>query len=192
MRFYSNLKRRLTRFFRREDGTASVEFVLVFPIFMLFFGMTYENGMISIRHVMLERGVDMTVRDVRLGIVREPDSEKLRTEMKRRICVYAAIIPDCENQLQLEMIKRDLRNWSDIDMTVRCIDRGAVSQPKVNFTNVLNNELIFLRACALFDTVMPTSGIGYAISGKERGSDDTGLPYGLVATSAFVVEPFLR
>ena len=179
------IKLLLRRFAREEEGMTSIEFVLVFPVFFTFFLMTYESGMISARHVMLERGVDIAVRDVRIGVMPVPTRGLLR----ERICEVAGIIPDCENQLELEMMRRDPANWTAVSSTVRCIDRGAVSQPVVEFTNGGNNELMILRACVRIDPFLPTTGLGKAIADNNSGSA-AGGSYALVSMSAFVVEPF--
>jgi hypothetical protein len=173
-------------FMLAEDGVASISFVVAFPVFMLFFGMIFENGMISARHVMLERGVDIAVRDVRVGRMPEPTPALLR----ERICDVAQIIPDCENQLQLEMVTLDLRAWNGMPADVQCIDRSVPDRPITSFTPGGNNQLVFLRACARFDPVMPGSGIGYAISNSANSA--AGGSYALIATSSYVVEPFRR
>ena len=174
-----------SRFWKCEEGTASLEFVLVFPVFFGFFLATYESGMISARHVMLERGVDIAVRDVRIGRISNPTRDILRA----RICEVARIIPDCENQLEIETFRRDPRSWVDINPTVQCIDRGKVARPVYNFTNGGNNQLIIIRACARIDPMLPTTGIGRAISDNNANSA-AGGSYALVSTAAFVVEPF--
>lgn len=175
----------LRRFKDCENGVVTVEFVIIFPVFFAFFLMTFESGMVSLRHFALERAVDVAVRDVRIGAIPVPSQDSLRT----RICSYAGLLPDCENQLQIEMIRRDLRNWVNVPTEVRCIDRGAAVQPVVNFTTINNNELIFLRACIRLDPVMPTTGLGRTIVEANSGSA-AGGSYALVTTTAFVVEPF--
>ncbi|WP_342078659.1 TadE/TadG family type IV pilus assembly protein [Yoonia sp. SS1-5] len=187
MRSLKVFQNRIRAFCRDESGVASVQFVMVFPIFMLFFGMTFENGIVSLRHVMLERGVDIAVRDVRIGRMPNPTRELLRS----RICDVALLIPDCENALELEMITRDPRSWQAIPANVACVDRGDPSKPKAQFTQGGNNQLVFLRACARFDPVMPTTGLGKVIV-EENNSSAAGGSYAHVATSAFVVEPFRR
>lgn len=169
------------RFLRREDGTATLEIVLVLPVFMMLFMSAYEGGMISMRHMMLERGLDLAVRDVRIGRLLDPK----HADLKKRICNYAQIIPDCEQQLQLEMIVMDVRGWSNaLDGPIKCIDRALTVQPAVSFTYGDNNQLMVLQVCALFDPVVPTSGLGKSIPKQSGGA------YALVASSAFVMEPF--
>lgn len=148
---------------------------------MTMFMMAYEGGRISLKHVMLERGVDMTVRDVRIGKMLKPT----HPELKAAICKYAGIIPDGINQLQLEMVNMNVRSWSTaLDGDIRCVDRALKVQPAVQFTNGGNNELMVLQVCSLFDTVVPTSGLGKAIPKESGGA------YGLIAKAAFVMEPY--
>lgn len=187
IRLLQDIPQMLRAFGRDESGVASIQFVIAFPVFMLFFGMTFENGMISARHVMLERGVDIAVRDVRVGRMPDPTPALLRA----RICEAALIIPNCESQLQLEMVTMDLRNWTAAPTQVQCIDRGTPDRPLTTFTPGGNNQLVYLRACARFDPVMPTTGIGYAITNGGGGSS-AGGSYALIATAAYVVEPFQR
>jgi hypothetical protein len=172
-------------FARCEAGASSVEFVIIFPVFFMFFLMIVESGVISVRHVMLERAVDVAVRDIRIGAMSNPTHELLLD----RICQVASIIPDCKNQVQIEMLRRSPRSWQTIDRTVACIDRGALSQPVVEFTTGGNNELVYVRACARIDPFFPTTGLGKAITRENSGSA-AGGSYALVSDGAFVVEPF--
>lgn len=195
MRGLSSLKSALQRFRHDEDGVVTVEFVLIFPIFISLFLMTYESGIISLRHVMLERGVDIAARDVRIGAMAVPTADLLRT----RICEVARIIPDCENQLEVEMLRRNIRNWSNDPAIgpVRCIHRGGAAQPSVAFDNTGNNDLMYVRVCARIDPVLPTSAIGKnkvslsaSINDSNSGDAAAGSSYALVSSTAFVVEPF--
>ena len=181
IKMFKSTKQRLGKFARREDGTATLEIVLVLPFFMMLFMSAYEGGMISMRHMMMERGLDLAVRDVRIGKVPDPS----HADLKVLICDYASIIPDCASQLQLEMIAMDLRSWSNaLNGPIKCIDRALLVQPAVAFTHGDNNELMVLQVCTLFDPVVPTSGLGKFIPKKSGGA------YALVASSAFVMEPY--
>lgn len=173
------------RFLKDDDGTASLEFVLVFPVFFGFFLMTYESGVLSARQVMLEHGVDTTIRKVRVGLLPLPDRDTLR----ENICDAAAILPDCMEQLEIELIQRDARNWAALDNEIRCIDRGEVDQEDVTVNPTANNLLMFLRACIRVDPFLPSSNLGKAIVANNSDSASGGS-YALVTTAAFVVEPF--
>ena len=56
----------ISRFARREDANATVEFVIVFPIVIMLFIAAFETSMLLTRQVMLERALDQSVRHLRL------------------------------------------------------------------------------------------------------------------------------
>jgi hypothetical protein len=166
-------------FCRNEDGTSTLEFMMVLPAAMFFFAATYESGSIGLRNVMLERAVDVTVRQVRIGALENPT----HAQLKEMICETAAIIPDCLNSVKLEMERKDPRAWTDMNTQGDCVDRSATGEPVINWTLGGNNDLMVLRACAIFDPMLPTSAVG-------ASSQDANGVYALVATSSFVVEPY--
>ena len=69
---------RLRRFFHKEDGNASVEFVLVFPAFLSLLLMSIELGFVTMRHPLLERGLDIAVRELRLGTGTVPQHDQIK------------------------------------------------------------------------------------------------------------------
>lgn len=184
-----NVRGLFRAFLRDEAGGSTIEFVIVFMVFMTFFLMIIESGIYSVRHVMLERGVDLAVRDVRIGRLADPEIDELRD----RICERTTVIPNCEQQLGIELIVRDPRNlvgWPAGG--IKCTNRGSVEQPTYVYDPISNNQLAFIRACARFDPIMPTTGLGKAIvegQGTNAGAEGS---YALVAVSAFVVEPFKK
>ncbi|MEJ6397770.1 TadE/TadG family type IV pilus assembly protein [Yoonia sp. 208BN28-4] len=170
----------LGRFGRSEGGNASIEFVMMMPLAIMITFTTYETGILSTRQVMLERGLDVVVRRVRIGAIPDPKHD----DLKAAICEEALVIPDCLNQVKLEMVIRDPRNWQNMSAQPDCIDRVQVGTPLINFTTGGNNQLMVLRVCALYDPVMPNTIIGSAIPKESEGA------YALTAVSSFVMEPF--
>jgi hypothetical protein len=166
-------------FCRKEDGSSTLEFMMVLPAAMFFFAATYESGTMGLRNVMLERAVDVTVRQVRIGALENPT----HAQLKEMICDTASIIPNCMASVKLEMERKDPRNWTELDTDHDCVDREETGEPVVNWTVGGNNDLMVLRACAIFDPVLPTSAVG------ASSQDESGV-YAIVATSAFVVEPY--
>jgi len=136
-------------------------------------------GFVTLHHSMLERAVDMTVRDIRLGTGTAPQHD----EIKDMICAAAGFIDDCDTSLRLEMIQLDPYNWNEISDDADCIDQSEEVNPVRSFVNGLENELMFLRACVKIDPVFPTTGLG-----KNMVKDGAGQ-YALVSMSAFVQEP---
>jgi hypothetical protein len=168
-------------FCRKEDGTSTIEFMMVLPAAMFFFAASYESGMIGLRNVMFERAVDVTVRQVRIGAVEDPTHNSI----KQMICDAASIIPNCMTSVKLEMVRKDVRAWTPMSSERDCVDRTPDSniEPVISWTPGGNNELMVLRACALFSPMLPTSAVGAA-------SQSVGDEYALIATSSFVVEPY--
>ena len=175
------LWRRMTRWARREDGTATVEFVVVVPILLILFMSSVEAGFMQLRFVMLERGLDMTVRELRLGQIAAPTQDKVRQE----ICRLAMVIPDCVNSLLVELRPVDTSTWGGMSDTSTCINRAEPIGPQQppNFTPGTGDQLMLIRACAVFDPIYPTIGLGLQLA------KDVGGTYHLVASSAFVNEP---
>jgi hypothetical protein len=175
----TRLGTRLRRFLGKEDGSATVEFVIIFPIFMFLFASCFELGTVMLRQTMLDRGIDMTVRQVRLGAV-DPVTHDVLKDM---ICERAAILPNCNTELKLEMRSTDPRAWAAMPALADCIDQADYNLPVRNFEAGQPNQMMILRACHLFEPYFPTFGMGEFI---PRQSGDS---YALISTSSYVVEP---
>jgi hypothetical protein len=174
------VKRRLARFGREESGAALlIEFAIFFPLLIGCFLMSVELGIYSIRHMFLDRGLDITVRYVRLNT----NTPMTHSQLKDMICANAGFLEDCGQTLRLEMINVDPRNFAAFDQEADCVDISKPVAPVRGFTLGRDHELMMLRACVKFQPVFPTTGLGYALekdgSGKAR----------MVATAAFVQEP---
>jgi len=90
----------------------------------------------------------------------------------------------CMEEVKLEMMRKDIRNYVPISTQPDCVDRAEPGAPKIDFSEGGNNDLMILRVCALFDPVLPTAAIGAAVPKQSEGA------YALVSTSSFVLEPY--
>lgn len=172
------LESRMRRFRRSEDGNATIEFIFIFPAFMFFVLSGVELALLTTQQGMLERAVDITVRDIRLGT----GNNLQHDDIKDVVCERAQFIKNCSENLRLEMIKQDPFQVLALPETPDCTDNSEQVNPVRNFENGLENELMILRVCAKIDPVFPTSAMGRALV------DETGQ-YALTATTAFVQEP---
>ncbi len=170
---------RLSRFRRDEDGTVTTEFVIMFPLFIFLTLAGIEMGIIAVRQATLERAVDLTVRDIRLGTGTAPQHD----DIKDLICDRAVMVPECKSNLRLEMIRVDPENYTPPPVVPDCTDKSEEVNPVRAFTNGLDNELMILRACAKFEPYYPLAGIG-----RELTKDNAGYA-AVTATTAFVQEP---
>ncbi len=173
------LGRKLRRFWRAEDGNATIEFAITFPAIITIMLSGLELGFVTFQQSMLERAMDLTVRDIRLGTGTAPQHD----DIKAMVCDRAAFISDCNSSLRLEMVQVDPRDWSGISATPDCTDRSEEVSPVRNFVNGQENDLMVLRACAKIDPIFPTTGLGMNMNKDAYGQ------YSLVSTTVFVQEP---
>lgn len=168
-------------FLRDESGaTMLVPFALWVPVFITVIIAGLEMGGLSIRHTQLERSLDTTVREVRLGTGENLDHDTL----KAMICANAPILTDCEQMLRLEMIPLSLWDWTDPPMLADCVDVSEPVRPLRQFSQGDPNELMLLRACYKFRPIIPTGALASAMSKDADGYS------ALVSYSAFVQEPY--
>lgn len=168
-------------FLENEDGNATIEFVIMFPIIIAFFLMAFEAGFYMIRTTMLERSVDMAVRDLRLGTPIVDDPEVLR----QMVCARSMLLPKCSETLILELQPIDTDTWAGVTDTTRCINRDLELSPvlQANFERGTGNDLMYVRVCAMADPFFPTTGLGARLARTAEGE------YANTAISVFVNEP---
>ncbi|WP_170381593.1 TadE/TadG family type IV pilus assembly protein [Ruegeria atlantica] len=172
-----NLKK-LFRFKKSEEGSLTVEFVIIFPLFLFLILSAVEYSLVTIKQAMLERAVDITVRDIRLST----GETMTHDSIKDAICANATIIDDCSNNLLLEMIEQSAYTGVNLPIEPTCVDRSEEVQPVTTFENGPPNALMILRACAKVDPIFPSSNMGRALVGDDE-------LIALTATTAFVQEP---
>ncbi|MBO9446285.1 TadE family protein [Ruegeria sp. R14_0] len=169
---------KIVRFKRTEDGGVTIEFVILFPLYMFFILAVIEYALVTIQQAMLERSVDLVVRDIRLGI-NLPDTE--HDTIKDAICGNMVGMRDCSNNLLLEMIVQDPFSGVNFPAEPTCVDREEEVQPVTTFQNGGSNSLMIMRACALVDPLFPTTEVGRKMSGHNLVT--------LTTTTTFVQEP---
>lgn len=169
---------KLHKFVREEDASATVEFVLVFPVFMWFVLTIFETGFLATRIVMLERGLDIASRGLRLGSNVSLSHEAFKNE----VCKYTAILDNCQRDMILEVVKLDV-NSAYPQNAPNCIDRTGEIDPKIDFQPGARNEIMFVRACMIVDPLFPLHGLTLGLTKDASG----GLQ--IVSYTAFMNEP---
>lgn len=172
-------KLNLRRFARREEGTASVEFALVFPVVLFLFIWAVELGLLMTKQVMLEHALDIVMRELRLGRMENPDSDSI----KDAICDRVSIISNCNDTITLELRPINTANWQLPNNPVSCVDRDEDITPVVTYNPGAQNEIMLVRACVIVEPLFPGTGIGAMLQKDAQGG------YGMAALSAFVNEP---
>ncbi|MGH1413689.1 MAG: TadE/TadG family type IV pilus assembly protein [Pelagimonas sp.] len=171
------LRNRLNSFRAKEDGSVVVPFALWVPLFLILILSSIELGTVTIRQTALERALDNTVRDIRLGAV------TAHSEIKQSICDGAAVLPSCMDTLHLEMVSLDMRDWGGVIDAADCTDTAQSVTPNRSFQNGNANEMMLLRACYKYQPITPAGTISSSLSKDAQGYT------ALVVSSAFVHEP---
>jgi len=171
---------RFKQFLKDDTATASVEFVMIAPLYLASVFSVFEAGWLMTKNMMLERGLDQTVRDIRLGKA----GLTQHAEFVSAICDYARILRDCEDNMILEVTP--INNSTDIPSgAADCRDRSTPPPPpgthKFNLGN--RTDVMYVRACVIVDPLLPGLGLGLHLPKNDRGD------FEMIAYSAFVNEP---
>jgi len=173
-----SMSKKLGRFIEDQAGNATIEFVMVFPALMFFVMMIFETGFIATRSVLLERGLDVAARDLRLGTDPTIDHDKLR----RSVCANSTILVNCERDLILEVVEYDAASAYPQNQA-NCIDRTEEIDPTVTFNPGGRDRIMFVRACMIIDPIFPGLGITLGLTKDSSGG------FQLVSYTAFMNEP---
>lgn len=177
-----HIRRRLDRLRHDQTGSATVEFVIIFPLVMMIFVMGLESGYYKIREAMLDRATSIVGRNVGLN---RGDLASF-TDLKSALCDRALIIPDCEDNIEVEMWMIDMINGNQtVEGTAPCVSGSASANllSLANFRVAAANQLVVMRVCSMANPMFPTSLL--ATNMAVAGDDD----YAVVAKVAFVMEP---
>lgn len=172
--------RALFEFRFRDAGSATVEFVIVFPMVMAILLTSIDFGAFMLRQVFLDRGVNIAVREVLLGNI--PSSGQ--SAFREVVCSQVVLIADCTTSISIEMRPINTNTWQGIYDPAQCVDRSANITPTLTFNpSNGNQDLMLVRVCASVDPFITITGM---IFGLEQGTDGD---YLILASTAFTNEP---
>lgn len=173
----SNLFR---RYKRNEDGTATVEFVILVPLLFSIFIATLEIGMMMSRWSSIDRAADMVIRSLRLGQYVNPDAEMLR----REVCDRVFLIENCFENTAVDIREIDRATFIMPDGDEPCVTRDIdIIQPVTEVVPGQQNDLMLIRVCVTVDAIFPTSQYALPIALDAQGG------YALSIASVYVNEP---
>lgn len=178
----------LSHFLRSENGTATIEFVFVIPIVMMIFMASFESSFYMARHVMLERSLDMTMRELRLGML----GAVTHADLKKRICergVFLGSAADCLKSMKIWLQPIDTISFGMPTTPPTCVDRlqnidPLLDPPTAEYARGTANQIMLVRVCLQEDPMFPTTPVGAQLI---KNSVDGG--YSIVSSSVFVNEP---
>lgn len=160
------------------QGAAAVEFALIVPMLLALIFSTIETGWVMVQTIMLDRALDTTVRELRIGTLTNPTQTKVR----QRVCDQALVLVDCMQTLALEMVVINAEADYPAD-SERCIDRSTGIEPVLRFNPGARSQTVFVRACFAVAPMTPLLGVGLSLPKDGSGA------YRIMAKSGFVNEP---
>ncbi len=168
------------RFLRSESGAVTIPTVMWIPLFLMILVGSVELMLINMQQILLNRAMDVTSRSLRIGSETIPTHDDLKT----RMCDAIRFVPDCMDNLAVEVFPIDTATWSlsNTDAPM-CTDAtsDAVLTPEIATGGA--NQLIVLRACLKLRPMSPADPLALALD------LDAGGRFALVATTVFVNEP---
>ena len=168
----------LRRFWKDDSGAPTIEFVILFPFLIGFLFSLGEVGALMVRSVLIDRGVDMAVRDLRIGAIANPTHAAL----KQRICAGAMIFSDCEKAIHIELTPLAGLGAFPVG-PYTCADRTLDVEPMVSFQPGKESEIMVMKVCMIVNPLFPGTGVGAMLPKDATGG------YAIVTSTAFVNEP---
>ncbi len=180
MQLTSAIKRLTGRLVRDESGTATIEFVIMFPLFMTLFLSSIEIGIYLTRSVLLERALDINVRALRLEQLDQADAYN---ELKTRVCDDALIFRGCPDTVLIELTPIPRDTWALPTDGIACVDRSQPTNVPDDFDLGTGGQIMLIRACAVLNPFFGTTPLVMDLPKDATGG------VSIVAASTYVNEP---
>ncbi len=154
------------RFVRAEKGAITAEYVIGFPVIFLMVMAILELSFLMMRSTMLQRGLDLTLREVRLGTIINPTV----TALEQAVCSRISIFPDCETSLVLEFTEVN-RTTFDMPGPSEPCTRRSVEFMQQRAAEIYDtgeaDSLMVVRACVVVDTITPFLSDVFRLSARS-------------------------
>jgi Flp pilus assembly protein TadG len=168
----------LSKALHDTSGSTAIEFAIIAPLFLSIVFSTFESGWIVTKTTMLDRALDTTVREMRVGAASAPTTQ---AQIKTAICAKTVIIADCEASITVEVT--DVTKGTFPASAAQCQDKGSSIQPVVQFSPGERGAIMLIRACVTTDPLTPLLGLALHMPKDSKGG------YFIHSSSAFVNEP---
>lgn len=161
-----------------EEGGATVEFVLILPVFLLVFLSAIETGLLVVRQALLERAAGITLREIKI----DGTGSVSLSQRKQDFCEASILFSQCEQTVFFAFDTIDTESWDLSGNSTGCVDATNTVAPVTEFSPGLSSEVSVIRLCALFDPIFPSTGLGAKLQRTEAGQ------FAQVVHAAFVSE----
>ena len=163
---FVSLRKMVLRSCRSEAGSATVEFVVLFPLLFSVFLMAVDAGIMQTKQVFLHRAMDTSVREVRLGRVTEAD------KISEMICARTAMLPNCRDQITVEMRPIDTATFDGLNAPLTCVDLEDELTPYVEFNPGAGGaaqQLMMVRVCVVTKPIIQLTNFFTGVAINPEG-----------------------
>lgn len=145
---------------------------------------SFDAYILLTRQVMLERAVDIVVRDIRL----EKPKTQTQRQLTSRICERGRILPDCRQNLLVEMTEIEAPLYAMLETEAPCVNQLTSIVPPANLTANRTGKMILLRACYSVEPALPLAvlTVNRTLPSNLVNNEDGTIR--MVTSTAFVVE----
>ncbi len=164
-------------------GSAAVEFAILAPPFLLFMMSTFEVGWFYFAGSTVDAAAVNAARMVRTGLAQESGLDK--QAFNSEVCPILAPLGDCDSRMTVEVQTFD--TFADLAADVSepvCADDDPDDVADLAYEPGMDNEIVRIRVCFLYNTINPAIGVNLAETENGRRR--------MVATHIFRNEPFSR
>jgi hypothetical protein len=161
-----------------EEGSATVEFVVILPVFLLVLLSAIETGMLVVRQSLLERAAGITLREIKI----DGSGSGSLSQHKQDFCEASILFAQCEQTVFFTFDTLDTDSWDLSGISSGCADATETVSPVTQFSPGLSSEISVIRICALFDPIFPSNGLGAKLQQTDAGQ------FAQVVHAAFVSE----
>ncbi len=180
-------RRRVVRlqFFKREDGTALVEFAIVSPIFLMMMFSLFEVGWFYYVGSIVDASVADASRLIETGQIQKSgltDAQK-EAAVFDAVCDVLKSFGDCATRLTVDV--QTYGSFAALDAAsdaAVCANATPAELATLQFTPGSDLDIVRVRICFLYSTVNPAIGMNLSESGSGRRR--------LVTQSIFRNEPY--
>lgn len=173
-------RRLLARLRRSEEGAVTIPTLFWLPLYIMIMVSAVEMGVVIFKQTLLDRGVDLTTRIMRLGIEPMPSHE----ELKRSICTNIGFIHNCMERLAVEVFPVDTDTWvASNQSAAMCTDSSSAAEISPQIERGGSNQLMILRACLKIETMTEVDPLAQALVRDNAGHA------ALISITSFVNEP---
>ncbi|MCI5045560.1 MAG: pilus assembly protein [Aquisalinus sp.] len=180
------------RFIRRQDGSISVEFAIIGPLFFGLIFSAFESGLMYVKIATVELAMDEVVRQVYTGAV--TSSNLNRDQLIDLFCDEIDYLMACDSSnVTLQKITFSGYGSNTIDTAIcRNSEDDPDEDDLPDYSLTGSGQIVFLRFCITTDVLVPGlkkltfSGANFALQLPETADGR----YGITASAVFRNEPF--